>query len=161
MDLVSVDPQLNLYDQDWPIRTHQVNAPPPKFVFGSRGPAPFAGHALDSVVGSGTIVSGATVHRSVIGPRVRIAEGSLIEDSIVFESAVIGRNVTVRRAIIEKRVVIPDGTCVGVDSKSDRRSGFTITPGGVVVIAKGDRIGNAGVPDDGALIAQDQMAGDA
>ncbi len=141
MDLVSVDPMLNLYDQEWPIRTHQINAPPPKFVFGSRDDGPRVGTALDSIVCAGTIISGARVRRSVIGPLVRIAEESSVDDSVVFGGASIGRNAIVRRAIIDKYVHVPDGLQIGLDEQADRARGFTVTPDGVTVIAKGDRIG--------------------
>ena len=139
MDLVSVDPQLNLYDQQWPIRNYLPSAPPPKFVFAEpEGPGARRGQALDSIVCQGTIVSGGTVRRSVVGPHCRINSYSLVEESILFEGVQIGRHARVRRAILDKGVHIPPGAQVGVDPEEDRRRGFTVTPQGVVVIAKAD-----------------------
>lgn len=163
MDLVAVTPQLNVYDQAWPIRTWHRDLPPPKFVFGSK-PARATnlanmafpelarksqiadtriGCALDSIVCSGTIVSGAVIERSIVGCQVTLGENSIVTDSILFDGVTIGKNVTIRRAIIDKEVTIPDGTRIGVSPEEDQRRGITITEAGVAVIAKGDRIGPA------------------
>ncbi len=139
MDLVSVEPELNLYDRSWPIRTYQPSAPPPKFVFAeTAGPQPRAGVAFDSMVCSGSIISGGKVSRSVISPNVRVNSYSLVEDSILFEGVDIGRHARVRRAILDKGVHIPEGMSVGYDLDEDRRRGFTVTESGIVVIAKMD-----------------------
>ncbi len=132
IELTSVHPLLNLYDFHWPIRTDQPNLPPPKFVFdedeGRRGAA------YDSIVGAGTIISGGKVTGSIIGPRVRIEEWAEVSDSILFRGVHIGKGAIVRRAILDKYVHIPDGAEVGVDLELDRRRGFTITEGGIVVV---------------------------
>jgi glucose-1-phosphate adenylyltransferase len=138
MDLIQVDPLLNLYDDSWPIRTFQGNIPPPKFVFGSRGEQDRCGRAVDSVVCQGTIVSGGLVERSILGPRVRVNSYSHVEDSILFEGVDIGRHSRVRRCIIDKGVKVPAGVEIGYDQELDRRRGFTISEGGIVVIAKDD-----------------------
>ncbi|MFO0940189.1 MAG: glucose-1-phosphate adenylyltransferase [Pirellulales bacterium] len=138
MDLIEIEPELNLYDQDWPIRTLQSNLPPPKFVFGSDGDPHRRGHAIDSLVCSGTIISGGVVQRSVISPNVRINSYASVENSIIFEGVNIGRHARVRRAIIDKNVNIPPGMEIGYDLDLDRRRGFTISPSGIVVISRND-----------------------
>ncbi len=149
MGLIDVDPQLNLYDQDWPIRTLQPNLPPPKFVFGGDGDQERCGQAIDSIVCPGTILSGGKALRSVISPNVRVNSYALVEDSIVFQGVDIGRHARVRRAIIDKEVSIPPEMEIGYDLELDRRRGFTISPGGVVVISKNDSPSTA----DDALLA--------
>ncbi|HTQ40830.1 MAG TPA: glucose-1-phosphate adenylyltransferase [Pirellulales bacterium] len=140
MDLVAVDPLLNMYDMQWPIRTYQPNYPPPKFVFAEDGPDARRGEALDSVVCNGCIVSGGHVRRSILGPNVRINSFAKVEDSILFEGVDIGRHTFVRRAIIDKRVHIPPGTMIGYDAEQDRARGFTVTEKGVTVIAKAEGV---------------------
>jgi glucose-1-phosphate adenylyltransferase len=136
MDLVSVDPLLNLYDSAWPIRTHQPNLPPAKFVFGAQGDSDRMGVAIDSIVCSGTIVSGGRVQHSVVGPRVRVNSYAQVSDSILFEGVQVGRHAKIRRAIIDKHVQIPPGFEIGYDLERDRARGFTVSPGGIVTIAK-------------------------
>lgn len=138
LDLISVDPQLNMYDDRWPLRTYQPNVPPPKFVFAEQGEGARRGEAHDSLVCTGSIVSGGQVVRSILGPRARINSFAQVEDSILFEGVDIGRHARVRRAIIDKGVSIPADFQIGYDADLDRRRGFTISPGGVTIIAKGD-----------------------
>ncbi|MHC2069442.1 glucose-1-phosphate adenylyltransferase [Bremerella sp. T1] len=140
MDLVSVDPQLNIYDEDWPLRTYQPNVPPPKFVFGGENDPTRRGYAVDSVVCGGSIISGGEVERSILGPRVRVNSFTSVQDSILFEGVSVGRHSQIRRAIIDKGVSIPPETQIGFDLDLDRRRGFTVTPSGLVVIAKEDLI---------------------
>ena len=102
MDLISVDPQLNLYDADWPIRTYQPNLPPPKFVFAEKGQSARCGQALDSIVCQGCIVSGGQLERTILGPDSRINSYAHVEDSILFEGVNVGRHAKIRRAIIDK-----------------------------------------------------------
>jgi glucose-1-phosphate adenylyltransferase len=144
MDLVGIDPLLNLYDESWPIRTNQLNLPPPKFVFGSRGEADRIGRALDSVVCPGTIVSGGLVERCILGPRCRINSYSQVSDSILFEGVEVGRNARIKRAIIDKGVKVPEKLQIGYDLELDRKRGLTISDGGIVVIAKGDGLEHMG-----------------
>ncbi|MHB9077559.1 MAG: glucose-1-phosphate adenylyltransferase [Pirellulaceae bacterium] len=140
MDLVSIDPQLNMYDSHWPIRTYQPILPPPKFVFGSIGTGERQGCSLDSIVCQGSVVSGGRVERSILGPLVRVNSYACIQDSIVFQGVDIGRHAKVRRAIIDKGVVIPPGVEIGYDLDRDRERGFTVSEGGIVVIAKADGV---------------------
>jgi len=137
MDLVEVDPQLNLYDTRWPIRTHHPTYPPPKFVFAEDGPAARRGEATDSLVCPGAIVSGGRVTRSIIGPGVRVNSFARIEESILFEGVDIGRHARVRRAILDKGVRVPPGTSIGFDPEEDAARGLTVSPQGVTVVAKG------------------------
>jgi glucose-1-phosphate adenylyltransferase len=127
-DLVSVHPIFNLYNDRWPIRTATPPLPPAKFVEG--------GIAQDSVVGAGTIISGAIVRRSVISPNVRIQAGAEVSDSVVLPGVQVGRGAIVRGAILDKNVIVPDGGLVGVDLAGDRAI-YTVSPGGVVVLGKG------------------------
>lgn len=138
MDLISVDPQLNMYDERWPIRTYNPNLPPPKFVFAEHMPGGRRGQALDSIVCSGTILSGGTVERSIVGARCRVNSFAQVEDSILFEGVDIGRHARIRRAIIDKGVHIPAGAQIGFDYEHDRQRGFIVSDHGVVVIAKAD-----------------------
>jgi glucose-1-phosphate adenylyltransferase len=137
MDLVEVDPQLNLYDEHWPIRTHHPTYPPPKFVFAGEGPDARRGEATDSLVCPGAIVSGGRVQRSIIGPGVRVNSFARVEESILFEGVDIGRHAVVRRAIIDKGVHVPAGLAIGVDAAEDAARGLTVSPGGVTVVPKG------------------------
>ena len=136
MDLVAVDPLLNLYDRHWPIRTYQPNLPPPKFVFAEQGPSGRRGQALDSLVCAGTIVSGGQVEHSILGPNTRINSYAQVQDSILFDGVNVGRYAKIRRAIIDKEVEIPAGIEIGYDQELDRSRGFTITDAGITVIAK-------------------------
>ncbi|TWU41204.1 Glucose-1-phosphate adenylyltransferase [Novipirellula aureliae] len=140
MDLIGVDPQLNLYDRVWPIRSYQPMLPPPKFVFGSEGSSPRRGEALDSIVCQGAILSGGVVARSVIGSNVRVNSYAHIEDSILFDGVEVGRRSRIRRAIIDKDVHIPEGVEIGYDPVADAQRGFTVSASGLVVIARGEHI---------------------
>ena len=140
LELTSVEPLLNLYHEQWPVRTHQPNLPPAKTVFADSGGAegPRKGEALDSIVSHGAILSGGMASRCVIGPGARINSYATVEDSILFSNVNIGRRCKVRRAIIDKGVHLPEGTEVGYDLDADHDRGFTVSEGGVVVIAKGE-----------------------
>ncbi|NQT14182.1 MAG: glucose-1-phosphate adenylyltransferase [Planctomycetes bacterium] len=141
MDLVSVDPQLNMYDEQWPIRTYQPNLPPPKFVFAD---AHRCGRAMDSIVCLGSIVSGGEVRRSILGPRTRVNSFAEVDQSILFSRVDIGRRAKVRRAIIDKGVSIPAGVHVGYDRELDIARGFTVTENGVTVITQSFAEGSFG-----------------
>src|SRR5512146_2395151 len=120
-DLVSVPPVFNLYDEAWPIRTHQRQYPPAKFVFEEPGRT---GTALDSIVSSGCIVSGGAVRSSILSPDVRVNSFSEVDASILFSHVNVGRHCRIRRAIIDRDVHIPEGTTIGYDSDSDRQKYF-------------------------------------
>jgi len=142
MDLIAVDPVLNLYDQDWPIRTFQPQLPPPKFVFNEVGSGDHTrrGEAHDSMVCQGCIISGGHVRRSILSPNVRVNSFTVVEDSILLDGVDVGRHCRIRRAIIDKDVKIEANTTIGYDLEQDRRRGFVVTPQGVVVIAKAERV---------------------
>ncbi len=140
MDLVAVDPLLNLYDQEWPIRTYQPPYPPPKFVFAEEGSGSRRGTALDSTVSQGCIISGGRVQRSILSPGVRINSFADVEDSILFEGVEVGRHAKIRKAIIDKDVKIPTNFQIGIDLDWDRSRQFQFTEGGVVVIAKDETL---------------------
>lgn len=135
MDLVNVDPLLNLYDDHWPIYTYHPNFPPPKFVFAQHERL---GRATDSIVCNGTIVSGGLVNHSILGPAVRVNSFASVEESIIFSRVNIGRHAKIRRSIIDKGVVIPPGIEIGYDHELDRSRGFTVTENGITVIAKSE-----------------------
>lgn len=137
LELTSVDPQLNLYDMDWPVRTFQPSQPPAKFVFDSKERC---GQAHDSIVSSGVIISGGCVTQSVIGPQTRINSYAEVDQSILFGRVSVGRNAKLRRAIVDKDVVIPENIEIGYDHEADRARGFTVTESGVVVVAKSENI---------------------
>jgi len=140
MDLISVDPELNLYDHHWPIRTFQPNYPPPKFVFAEKGLPARRGQALDRIVCQGSILSGGGVERSILGVNTRINSFARVEDSILFDGVDVGRHAKIRRAIIDKEVHIPAGIEIGYDHDLDRSRGFAVTERGVTVIAKTDGV---------------------
>ena len=132
MDLVSVSPVFNLYDNDWPIRTHQRQYPPAKFVFGEPGRT---GTAIDSIVCHGCIVSGGAVRRCVISPDARINSYTQVEDSIIFTHVNIGRHCRIRRAIIDRDVHIPEGTVIGYDPELDAKN-YVVTETGITVVTR-------------------------
>ncbi len=132
MDVASVNPVFNLYDEHWPIRTHQRQYPPAKFVFREAGRT---GMALDSVISGGCIVSGGVVRDSVLSPDVRVNSFAEVDSSILFSHVDIGRHCRVRRAIIDRNVHLPEGTVIGYDSDADRQRYF-VTESGITVVTR-------------------------
>ena len=130
IDLVSVTPQLNLYDADWPIWTHQEQLPPAKFVFDDDDRR---GQALDSSVSGGCIISGATVRRSLLFSNVKLNSYSAVEDSVILPNAIIGRHAHLRRVVVEKKCLIPEGLVVGYNPEDDRKR-FYVTEKGITLI---------------------------
>jgi glucose-1-phosphate adenylyltransferase len=128
VDLVSVHPIFNLYNHRWPIRTAVPPLPPAKFVE--------SGHAENSIVGAGTIISGGGVYRSVVSADVQVQDAAEVSDSVLLPGVRIGKGAVVRRAILDKNVVVPDGAQIGVDLALDRAR-YTVSTGGVVVLGKG------------------------
>jgi glucose-1-phosphate adenylyltransferase len=136
MDLISVDPIFDLYNREWPILSWPEPLPPAKFLFEEEGRI---GHAIDSMVCAGVIVSGATVRRSVLSPGVHLHSRSEIEASILMHGVDVGRGAVVHNAILDKNVRVAAGAQVGVDPNADRER-FVVSPGGIVVIAKGQTV---------------------
>jgi glucose-1-phosphate adenylyltransferase len=136
MDLVSITPQLNLYDSQWPILTYQPPYPPAKTVLVEEGRA---GTALNSIISNGCIISGGSVIRSILSPNVMVHSYAEIEDSILMEGVDIGRYAKIRRTIIDKEVQIPQGIKIGYNLDEDARR-FTVTGSGIVVVPKGIRL---------------------
>ncbi|MBI3399933.1 MAG: glucose-1-phosphate adenylyltransferase [Acidobacteria bacterium] len=135
MDLCHVNPEFNLYDPEWPLRTYQPQAPPAKFVFAEAGAR--CGQALDSVISPGCIVSGSSIYGSVLCPNVRVHSFCHIEQSILMPGVRVGRHARMRRAIIDRDVLIPRGALIGYDEAEDRRR-HTVTDSGVVVVTTDD-----------------------
>jgi glucose-1-phosphate adenylyltransferase len=136
MDLISVHPVFNLYNGQWPIYTSLPPLPPAKFVFADPDRT---GHALDSMVSVGVVVSGGTVRGSVLSPGVTVRSWASVTGSVLMDNVDVGRHAVVRNAIVDKNVVIPEGARIGVDAEADRAR-FTVSPGGVVVIGKGQQV---------------------
>ena len=131
MDLVSVHPIFNLYNKEWPILTDLPPLAPAKFVQG--------GNAHDSIVGAGSIISGAHVRTSVVAHEVRVNDGAYVDGSVLMPGVQIGRGAVVRKAILDKNVVVPDGAQIGVDLDKDRLH-YTVTDAGIVVLGKGQQV---------------------
>lgn len=136
-DLISALPIFNLYNTDWPIFSQHLNSPPAKFV---RDANDFLGNVIDSIISPGSVLSGAHVERSVLGPWTTIESGAKLIDSIVFERVRIGPNAVVQKAILDKDVVIESGASVGVDAEVDRGRGLTVTDSGITIVGKGVHI---------------------
>ena len=135
MDLVSVNPIFNLYNQDWPIYTSDMTAPPAKVVavaeFGS-------GQVADSMLSAGAVISGAFVRGSVLSPWVRVEPGATIDNSVILEGVVIEPGARIKNAIIDKGVTVPAGYEIGYDAEEDRSRGFVVTEGGIVTVPKNE-----------------------
>jgi glucose-1-phosphate adenylyltransferase len=132
MDMVSVSPVFNLYDEVWPIRTHQRQYPPAKFVFGE---PQRMGIAIDSIVSMGCIVSGGVVRNSILSPDVRVNSYCDVDSSIIFSHVRVGRHCKLRRVIVDRNVDIPEGTVIGYDPESDRQKYF-VTESGITVVTR-------------------------
>lgn len=138
MDLVSVEPKLNLYDLSWPVRGYSPPLPPPKFVFGDEQTSPpRVGHAIDSLVGPGSILSGGKVVKSIISQSVRINSYAEVRDSILFSGVTVHRSAKIRNAIIDKNVQVPAEMTIGYDPERDAANHLTISDSGLVIVPKG------------------------
>ena len=135
MDLCQVNPEFNLYDPEWPLRTYQPQAPPAKFVFAETRSR--CGQALDSVISPGCIVSGSRIAGSVLCPNVRVHSFCTIEECILMPGVRVGRHARIRRAIIDRDVLIPRGALIGYNAEEDRRR-HTVSESGIVVVTVDD-----------------------
>jgi glucose-1-phosphate adenylyltransferase len=135
MDLCQVNPEFNLYDPEWPLRTYQPQAPPAKFVFAEADSR--CGQALDSVISPGCIVSGSRISGSVLCPNVRVHSFCTIDECILMPGVRVGRHARIRRAIIDRDVLIPRGALIGYNLEEDRRR-HTVTDSGIVVVTVND-----------------------
>jgi glucose-1-phosphate adenylyltransferase len=137
MDLCAVHPIFNLYNDSWPILTYVPSQPPAKFVHndGDR-----TGHALNSVVSNGVIVSGGLVRDAVLSPGVRVDSWSRVERAVIMHNTRVGRHAVVQDAILDKNVVVPEHVQVGVDKEHDRARGFVVSAGGITVVGKGQEV---------------------
>lgn len=130
MELIGVNPELNLYDKTWPIWTYQAQNPPAKFIFDDEDRR---GQALDSMVSGGCIISGATIRHSMIFSDVRVNSYTTVDDSVVLPEVIIGRNCRITKAIIEKGCIIPEGMVIGENRAEDEKR-FQLSPAGVVLV---------------------------
>ena len=137
MDLLDYKPVLNLYSTEWPLRTYNNNLPPAKFIWeeGDR-----VGMATNSMVSEGCIISGGSISRCVLSPKVRINSFSNVTDSILMENVNVGRHCEIRKAIIDKNVDIPPYTKIGVNQEEDKARGFVVSAGGITVVPKGAKL---------------------
>jgi glucose-1-phosphate adenylyltransferase len=131
MDLCHVNPDFNLYDPEWPLRTYQIQAPPAKFVFADEGRR--CGQALDSIISAGCIISGSRISGSVLCPNVRVHSFCDIEQSILMPGVRVGRHARIRRAIVDRDVFVPRGALIGFNPEEDRRR-HTVSESGIVVV---------------------------
>ena len=145
MDLCHVNPEFNLYDPEWPLRTYQLQAPPAKFVFADEGRR--CGQALDSIISAGCIISGSRVSGSVLCPNVRVHSFCDVDQSILMPGVRVGRHARIRRAIIDRDVFIPRGAQIGYNEDEDRRR-HTVSDNGVVVVTKEDEPFTTQITDD-------------
>jgi glucose-1-phosphate adenylyltransferase len=131
MELVTVSPELNLYDQDWPILTHQYQLPPAKFVFDLEDRR---GMAVDSMVSGGCVISGAQIKRSLLFSDVKIQSYAEVLDSVILPEVKIGRYARINKVIIDRGCTIEEGMVIGEDHAADKKRGFRITQQGVVLV---------------------------
>lgn len=131
MELVALDPELDLYDSEWPVYTYQRQLPSAKFVHDDQDRR---GMAINSIVSGGCLISGATVRRSLLFSNVDVRSYSLIEDSVVLPEVVVNRHCVIKRAIIDRGTILPEGTIIGVDSDKDRKAGFRVTDNGITLV---------------------------
>ncbi len=158
MDLCHVNPEFNLYDPEWPLRTYMPQAPPAKFVFAEDWRR---GEAQDSLISQGCIVSGSRIHGSILCPNVRVHSFCQVEQSILMPGVRVGRHARIRKAIIDRDVDIPRGAMIGFNPEEDRRR-HQVSESGVVVVAPGDEPFVADIPVDALqLEAQADRRGDA
>jgi glucose-1-phosphate adenylyltransferase len=137
MDLLEPVPALNLYQDDWPIRTYQSQPPPARTVPGASGSE---GVSINSIIAGGTVITGGSVQHSILFPGVHVGDEAVVRDAILFNGVKVGNNAQLRNCIIDKDVYVPVGESIGLDLNRDRER-FTVSPGGIVVVPKHYRFG--------------------
>ena len=152
MDLCHVNPDFNLYDPEWPLRTNQVQAPPAKFVFADEGRR--CGQALDSIISAGCIISGSRITGSVLCPNVRVHSFCDIDQTILMPGVRVGRHAKIRRAIIDRDVFVPRGALIGYNDAEDRRR-HTVSDSGIVVVTTEDEPFIGDIPEEALRNEQD------
>ncbi|RKZ85191.1 MAG: glucose-1-phosphate adenylyltransferase, partial [Gammaproteobacteria bacterium] len=130
LELIGVTPELNLYDDDWPIWTYQAQLPPAKFVFDDDERR---GTAIDSMVSGGCIISGSTVRHSVLFSKVQVHSYSVVQDCVILPEVTIGRNCRLTKVVLDKGCNVPEGTVIGEDPVADAEK-YEISPEGVVLV---------------------------
>lgn len=141
MDLCSENPQCNLYDENWPIRTHQEQVPPARTVSvaSPEGDGRLDSQVWNSMISGGCVISGSFVRNSVLSQNVRVDAGSVVEESVLLEGVCVGRRARIRKAIIDQDVCVPDGFSIGYEPEDDKRR-FTISSGGIVLVPRGIKL---------------------
>jgi len=136
MDLVSDNPEFNLYDKNWPVRTYHAQYPPVKVqsTVGNKG------DIISSMISGGCLIKGAFVERSVLSPNVKIFDGAEVKNSVIMEDTVVGQGSKIKNAIIDKQVIIPPNTRIGYNKKKDQER-FVMTSSGIVIVPKKTAIG--------------------
>ena len=135
MDLIKGNPEFNLFEKNWPVRTYHAQYPPIKIVSSEKGKEHNTGAVVDSLVSGGCVITGGHVYRSVVSSNVRIHRGARIEDSIIMESVVIGENSKIKSAIIDKEVIVPPNSTIGYDKELDKKR-FVLTTSGITIVPK-------------------------
>jgi glucose-1-phosphate adenylyltransferase len=133
MDLIAVTPVFNLYNDKWPLYTGLTNLAPAKFVHAGGGRL---GHAADSIVSPGVLISGATAVGSILSPGVRLHSWATVSDSVLMDGVKVHRYAQIRRAILDKGVIVKEQARIGLDADADRARGFTVTESGITVVPK-------------------------
>jgi glucose-1-phosphate adenylyltransferase len=133
MELISPNPELNLYDPNWPVWTYQVHLPPAKFVFNDDDRR---GMAVDSTVSGGCIISGSRLNKTLLFSNVRVHSYSTIDETVILPEVIVHRNCRIRRAIIDRGCEVPAGTVIGYDAEQDKKNGFRITSKGIVLVTR-------------------------
>lgn len=133
MELISPNPELNLYDPNWPVWTYQMHLPPAKFVFNDDDRR---GMAVDSTVSGGCIISGSRLNKTLLFSNVRVHSYSTIDETVILPEVIVHRNCRIRRAIIDRGCEIPADTVIGYDPEEDKKNGFRITSKGIVLVTR-------------------------
>ena len=133
MDLLDYNTELKFYNKEWPLRTYNYNLPPAKFTWDRHE---HVGMVKNSLVSEGCLISGGTISGCVLSPLVEVQGRTVITDSILMENVIVGKHSKINKAIIDKNVVIPPNTKIGINKDDDIKRGFYVSEGGVTIVAK-------------------------